>query len=137
MSIEEKPLSPRSNYGIPGLYFYDSQVCEITESLKPSPRGELEISDVNRAYLLRKELEVEILPRGTAWLDTGSRETLHDAGTYIRIMEERQSYKIACIEEIAWRKGWIDSRQVSITAMEYGQNSYGNYLREIVTVGYK
>jgi glucose-1-phosphate thymidylyltransferase len=137
ISIEEKPISPRSNYGIPGLYFYDSQVCEIAKSLKPSSRGELEISDVNRAYLISNELHVEILPRGTAWLDTGMHETLHDAGTYIRIMEERQSYKIACIEEIAWRKGWIDSEQVCATAMEYGQNNYGNYLREIVTVGYK
>jgi glucose-1-phosphate thymidylyltransferase len=112
-SIEEKPIAPKSNIAITGLYFYDSRIVEICKSLKPSKRGETEISDVNRHYLELGEINLTLLPRGTAWLDTGTFEALHDASTFVRVLEERQNTKIACLEEIAWRNGWISDSEIA------------------------
>ena len=112
-SIEEKPIAPKSNIAITGLYFYDSRIVEICKSLKPSKRGETEISDVNRHYLELGEINLTLLPRGTAWLDTGTFEALHDASTFVRVLEERQNTKIACLEEIAWRNGWISDSEIT------------------------
>ena len=126
---------PRSNYAVTGLYFYDRTVCDIAASIQPSPRGELEITDVNRAYLDRGTLNVEILGRGTAWLDTGSHESLLQAGQFIETIEHRQGLKVACPEEIAWRLGWIDAAQVERLAAPLMKTGYGRYLRAMLAEG--
>ena len=131
ISIEEKPDSPKSNYAVPGLYFYDNSVVEIARDLAPSPRGEYEITDVNREYLKRGDLNVAILGRGTAWLDTGTFDSLHDATEFIRVIEKRQGYKIGCIEEIAFRKGFISREQLNELAELYIKSGYGEYLKRI------
>lgn len=132
ISIEEKPKIPKSKYAVPGIYFYDSQVTEIAASLKPSSRNELEITDVNLAYLHQGQLQVEVLGRGYAWLDTGTHESLHQAANFIQTLEQRQGFKIACIEEIAYRQGYIDATQVCHLAESMGKSSYGLYLRQIL-----
>ncbi|WP_337884730.1 glucose-1-phosphate thymidylyltransferase RfbA [Fischerella thermalis] len=132
ISIEEKPLIPKSNYAVPGIYFYDSQVVEIASSLKPSARNELEITEVNQVYLNRGQLRVELLGRGYAWLDTGTHESLHQASNFIQTLEERQGLKIACIEEIAYNQGYIDLSQLSRLAESMAKSSYGRYLLTIL-----
>lgn len=132
LSIEEKPERPKSNYAIPGLYFYDNRVVEIAKGLQPSARGEYEITDVNRAYLREEALEVKVLGRGVAWLDTGTHTSLMQAGQFIQVIEERQGLKIGCIEEIAYRQGFIDSTQLKVLAEKYKKSGYGNYLLHIV-----
>ena len=133
IGIEEKPRVPRSNYAVTGLYFYDQRVCDIAASIAPSARGELEITDVNRAYLHLGALTVEILGRGTAWLDTGSHESLLQAGQFIETIEQRQGLKVACPEEIAWRLGWIDDAQVEALSAPLLKTGYGQYLRAMLT----
>ncbi|HUR38242.1 MAG TPA: glucose-1-phosphate thymidylyltransferase RfbA [Planctomycetota bacterium] len=128
ISLEEKPKAPRSNYAVPGLYFYDGQVCSLAAGLKPSPRGELEITDLNRLYLERKSLKVEKLGRGIAWLDTGTHRSLLEATNFIEAIEERQGLKVACLEEIAWRNGWITPAQVRKSAETMGKSSYAEHL---------
>jgi glucose-1-phosphate thymidylyltransferase len=132
IGIEEKPKAPRSNYAVTGLYFYDRRVCDIAANIKPSPRGELEITDVNRAYLELGALNVEMLGRGTAWLDTGSHESLLQAGQFIETIEQRQGLKVACPEEIAWRLGWIDDAQVERLSAPLLKTGYGQYLRAML-----
>lgn len=133
--IEEKPEKPRSHYAVVGLYFYDGQVVEIAEALEPSPRGELEITDVNLAYLQRGRLAVELLGRGTAWLDTGTHESLLQASGYIHTVQERQGLMVACPEEIAFRSGWIDGEQLEKLGQELIKSSYGKYLLRLVSEG--
>jgi glucose-1-phosphate thymidylyltransferase len=132
VSIEEKPETPKSDFAIPGLYFFDEQVVDIAKNVKPSPRGELEITSVMSEYLNRGKLKVEVLPRGTAWLDTGTFNTLHEAGTYVRIIEERQGARVGCVEEVAWRNGWIsDDTMVTLGQAMLG-SGYGMYLQKLV-----
>ena len=132
IDIEEKPKKPRSNYAVTGLYFYDNSVISIAKGIKPSERGELEITDVNKEYLLQNRLSVELLSRGVAWLDTGTHESLLKASNFIQAVESRQGLKIACIEEIAWRMGYIDQKHLEQLAIPLTKNGYGQYLLEIV-----
>jgi glucose-1-phosphate thymidylyltransferase len=131
VAIEEKPKTPKSCYAVPGLYFYDNDVVRIATELRPSARGEIEITDVNMAYLRRGDLRVEPLGRGFAWLDTGTHDALQQAACYVQAIQERQGLKISCIEEIAYRLGYIDRGQLLALASEYSQNDYGRYLAEI------
>jgi len=132
ISLEEKPKAPKSNYAVTGLYFYDNQVLDIARDLKPSPRGELEITDVNRIYLERDQLNVQVMGRGHAWLDTGTHESLLDASQFIATIETRQGLKIACPEEIAFRKGWVDAAQLETLAQPMLKNPYGQYLMSLL-----
>ncbi|WP_293645149.1 glucose-1-phosphate thymidylyltransferase RfbA [Thiolapillus sp.] len=131
ISLEEKPPRPKSRYAVTGLYFYDSQVVDIARSIRPSPRGELEITDVNKRYLSQGQLDVEVLGRGMAWLDTGTHDSLLDASQFIQTLETRQGLKVCCPEEVAWRMGWIDDEQLVGLADELGKTGYGRYLRDI------
>jgi glucose-1-phosphate thymidylyltransferase len=132
VSIEEKPKNPQSNYAVTGLYFYDRQVCDIAASIKPSPRGELEITDVNRIYLEQRQLHVELMGRGMAWLDTGTHESLLEAAQFIATLEKRQGLKVACPEEVAYRKGYIDAAQIEKLAEPLKKNTYGQYLLRLL-----
>jgi glucose-1-phosphate thymidylyltransferase len=132
ISIEEKPANPKSNYAVPGLYFYDNEVVNISRNLRPSPRGEYEITDVNKEYLKRGNLKVSILDRGTAWLDTGTFDSLMQASQFVQVIEQRQGIKIACIEEIAYRKGFIDKKQVEKMAQPLLKSGYGQYLIRMI-----
>jgi glucose-1-phosphate thymidylyltransferase len=131
VSLEEKPSHPKSRYAVTGLYFYDSDVVEIARQLKPSPRGELEITDLNRVYLERGKLDVHVLGRGHAWLDTGTHDSLLEAGIFIQTIERRQGLRVGSPEEAAWRKGWIDSAQLGVLAKELGKSTYGQYLARL------
>ncbi|MBP8256731.1 MAG: glucose-1-phosphate thymidylyltransferase RfbA [Opitutaceae bacterium] len=132
LSLEEKPAKPRSNFAVPGLYFYDQSVVGLARSLKPSARGELEITDLNRCYLEQGTLQVEILGRGTAWLDTGTHDSLLDAAQFVHVIENRQGLKIACLEEIGWRQGWLDRVALDAQIKRLGKSGYGDYLRRLL-----
>lgn len=132
VSIEEKPQNPKSNYAVPGLYFYDNSVVQIAKELQPSARGEYEITDVNKVYLKQGNLKVAVLDRGTAWLDTGTFDSLSDASEFVRVIEKRQGYKIGCIEEISYRNGYINKEQVKQLALYLGKSGYGNYLLQLI-----
>jgi len=133
VSIEEKPKHPKSSYAVTGLYFYDDQVCDIAANIKPSERGELEITEVNRIYMERGKLHVQVMGRGMAWFDTGTHESLLEAGLFISTIEKRQGLKVACLEELAFRKGYIDSAQLEALAQPLRKNGYGNYLLRLLT----
>ena len=132
LSLEEKPVRPKSNYAVPGIYFYDAQASAIASSLKPSPRGELEITDLSRVYLEQSQLQVELLGRGFAWLDTGTHESLHQAASFIQTLEERQGFKVACVEEIAYRNGYINAEQLEALARPLAKSTYGKYLLNLL-----
>ena len=133
ISIEEKPVIPKSNFAVPGLYFYDNEVVRIAAELQPSARGEYEITDVNRVYLQKGKLKVAVLERGTAWLDTGTFDSLSDASEFVRVIEKRQGTKIGCIEEVAYRKGFIGKDQLGHLAMQYAKSGYGEYLNKLIS----
>jgi glucose-1-phosphate thymidylyltransferase len=135
LSLEEKPAKPRSNYAVPGLYFYSNDVIELARELRPSARGELEITDLNRTYMAQGRLCVEVLPRGTAWLDTGTFDSLLDAGNYVHTLEARQGLKIGCPEEVAWRRGWLDDEALRQRAVTLSKSGYGSYLAELLQQG--
>ena len=132
MSIEEKPLKPKSQYAVPGLYFYDNQVVDVAKSVKPSARGELEITAVNEEYLKAGKLQAKVLERGTAWLDTGTFDSLNSASAFIQIIEERQGQKVSCLEEVAWRNGWISDSELAARADEYKSSPFATYLRGLL-----
>jgi glucose-1-phosphate thymidylyltransferase len=132
VSLEEKPAQPKSNYAIPGIYFYDADVVALSRSLKPSKRGELEITDLNRLYLERGDLHVELLGRGTAWLDTGTHDSLLEAGQFVSVIENRQGLKIACLEEIGFRQGWLSKAALEVSIAKLGKSNYGAYLKKIL-----
>jgi glucose-1-phosphate thymidylyltransferase len=133
VSLEEKPKAPKSRYAVTGLYFYDNRVVEVAKNMQPSPRGELEITDVNRQYLEWDDLQVEVMGRGMAWLDTGTHDSLIEAGSFIQTIEKRQGLKVACPEEIAYRMGFIDAEKLAALASKYAKNGYGDYLKQVLT----